>query len=250
MNQKTSVLIVDDNVEITQKLTSYINAKKDMTVVATAHDGIEALISIQKYKPDIMVLDLFMPKMDGLDLLMKLDTMSLIKTPKIILTSVTEKEIALVSSMVDIKIDSYILKPLNCRDMCNIIRHVIAHDNIDGGYNESNLESLVTQYLIELGIPANTHGYHYCRCAIIMVIKDAKFLKNITKKLYPQIANIYDTTSSCVERAIRYSVEVAWERGNPNLIKRFFKDDNKPTNSEFIVFIAEQVKLILERDKL
>lgn len=246
MNQKISVLIVDDNVEITQELSSYINAQSDMTVAAAAYNGEEALNLIQTAEPDIVILDLIMPKLDGFDVLERLETMSLVKNPKIVLYSVMERGMEFVSSLIHTNIDSYILKPQSCEYICNVIRSVMTKSKILWS-DDSDLEVVVTQYLKALGVPAKYRGYQYCRSAIIMLIRDTKLAHKITTKLYPQIADIYFTKPSCVERDIRCVIKKSLNRGNPQLIKRIFGFEHyEPSNSELLVGVADQIRLQMQ----
>lgn len=114
-----------------------------------------------------------------------------------------------------------------------------------------DLETIVTDYIHELGVPAHIKGYQYMRSAIMMVVENMELLNYITKQLYPEIAKKYSTTSSRVERAIRHSIEVAWNRGRPETMNEIFgytidNGKGKPTNSEFIAMVADRVRLKLK----
>lgn len=112
----------------------------------------------------------------------------------------------------------------------------------------SDLETQVTQIIHQIGVPAHIKGYQYLRTAIIMAIKDAEIINYVTKMLYPTVAKQYQTTSSRVERAIRHAIEVAWDRGDVDVLNSYFgytiqNNRGKPTNSEFIAMIADNLRL-------
>ena len=114
--------------------------------------------------------------------------------------------------------------------------------------SKRDLETNITMYIQQLGVPAHIKGYQYIRDAITMVIDDMDTINSITKLLYPTVAKHYTTTASRVERAIRHAIEVAWDRGNPEILNEFFGytilgSKGKPTNSEFIALIADKIRL-------
>lgn len=252
MDKKISVLLVDDNIKIIQELSSYINAQSDMSIAGTACDGQEALIQIQKTKPDIVILDLIMPKLDGIGVVKQLNTMPIYKTPKIVLYSIFESGMKMVSS-IHTNIEACLLKPQKSEYICDVIRSVIEKNKI-GWDNiitdkckDADLEEVVTQALIKIGIPAHLQGYQYCRSAIILSIKDTYLVDKITKDLYPGIAKLYKTTPSRVERAIRHAIITAWKRGNPQILNKYFEiGQGKPTNAEFIATVADLIRLSMK----
>lgn len=255
--EKLKVLLVDDNPRITALIENILQEDKEIEIVGTAEDGVEALGMIEETRPDVMLLDLIMPKLDGLGVLEKMQQ-SEGKMPEVIIVSgiaqerITDTAFALGASY-------YLLKPFD-KDM--ILRHVqkfkpgakaqfIAPGNENRRTEELakyNLESDVTNIIHEIGVPAHIKGYQYLRDAIMMSVDDSEMLNSITKILYPSIAKQHATTPSRVERAIRHAIEVAWSRGKVDTIDELFgytvhNGKGKPTNSEFVALIADKIRL-------
>ena len=270
MKEKITVLIADDNQDFSKTLASYLNNEKDMEVVSIAKDGVEAVQEIKELLPDVAILDVIMPHLDGLGVLEKINSSNIIKVPICIMLSavgqdkITQKSIALGA-------DYYVVKPFDIellikriREIKNFKPHVNnnfisrstqpARQYIEIGKNvgnDDNLEALVTNIIHEVGVPAHIKGYQYLREAIMMVINDIDVINQITKSLYPQIAQKFNTTPSRVERAIRHAIEVAWGRGEPGTVENIFgytvsASKGKPTNSEFIAMIADKLRLELK----
>ncbi|MGN0107425.1 MAG: sporulation transcription factor Spo0A [Hominilimicola sp.] len=263
MNNKISVLIADDNEELTKELADFIKAENDLTLAATALDGEEAYNLILETHPDVVILDLVMPKLDGIGVLKRLKSSPLPKRPKIIAYSISSIAINMASS-ISPGVDYCLLKPQSCERVCEVIRDIVAAAKpsaISIGQNvisspaskdeEVDLETVVTDFIHELGVPAHIKGYQYIRSAIMMVVENMDLLNYITKQLYPEIAKAYNTTASRVERAIRHSIEVAWSRGKPEIMNEIFgytihTGKGKPTNSEFIAMVADRIRLTLK----
>ena len=112
----------------------------------------------------------------------------------------------------------------------------------------ASLNLTVTEILHQIGVPAHIKGYYYLRSSIKMVVEDQSILSAITKRLYPDVAKENGTTASRVERAIRHAIEVAWDRGNVEILEQYFgytinSSRGKPTNSEFIAMIADKINM-------
>lgn len=258
MNNKISVIIADDNKELNDELSEFIKTQNDMTLTASAYDGEEAYALILETHPDVVILDLVMPKLDGIGVLKKLQNSPLPKRPKIVAYSISSAAINMASSA-----DYCLLKPQNCERICEVIRDIASVPKItalpvtsripqaSGKGEEIDLETVVTDFIHELGVPAHIKGYQYIRSAIMMVVENMDLLNFITKQLYPEIAKAYNTTASRVERAIRHSIEVAWSRGKPEIMNDIFgytihTGKGKPTNSEFIAMVADRIRLTLK----
>lgn len=258
---KISVVIADDNVRTAGILEEVINADKEIEVVGKAEDGMEALCLIKDKAPDVVLLDLIMPKLDGLGVMEQVKKdMTLKKLPAFIVITgigqdmVTESAFALGASY-------YMLKPFDYHLVVSRIkqlrttttgaRRLEQQDNKNEKRNvflERNLEADVTNVIHEIGVPAHIKGYHYLRDAIMMSVNDTEMLNSITKQLYPSIAKRHKTTPSRVERAIRHAIEVAWSRGKMDTIDELFgytvnNGKGKPTNSEFVALIADKIRL-------
>lgn len=257
MNGKISVLIADDNKVFADGISSYLKTQSDFIVAGCAYDGEEALGMILETKPDIVLLDIIMPKRDGISVLKRLQEVKLDKQPTVIAISVAEST-WITESVSRLGAKYFMLKPQSNEAIRDILRDFASVDTktFKAGAKQSgvttqksyDLESLVTEFIHELGVPAHIKGYQYIRTAIMMVVDNMELLNYITKQLYPEIAKKYGTTSSRVERAIRHSIEVAWTRGRPETMDDIFgytidTGKGKPTNSEFIAMVADRIRL-------
>lgn len=271
MKEKTTVLIADDNQEFSQTLATYLQEQSDMEVIGIAKDGTEAIDMITNITPDIVLLDVIMPHLDGIGVLENLNMIKINKKPICIMLSavgqdkITQKAVALGA-------EYYVVKPFDIELLIKRIRelkHYRPSNNNESTFisretrsqyieipdgqekKQDNLEALVTNIIHEVGVPAHIKGYQYLREAIIMVINDIEVINQITKSLYPQIARKFGTTASRVERAIRHAIEVAWGRGEQEVVQSIFgytisAAKGKPTNSEFIAMIADKLRLELK----
>ncbi len=252
--EKLRVLVVDDDEKYAKALAEYIGTQEDITSVGIATDGEEAYGMIEETTPDAVVLDIILPKLDGLGVLRRLAGNDMEKKPEVLVNSSSTLN-KLYDTASRYGASYYMIKPQNAesicdtiRDMCGIHKENIAQIPVGIKDESYDLETMVTECIHELGVPAHIKGYHYLRTAIMMVVKDMDLLNYITKELYPEIAKAYRTTSSRVERAIRHSIEVAWTRGKPQTMNEVFgytinTGKGKPTNSEFIAMIADRIRL-------
>ena len=270
-DSKISVLIADDNKEFCSILNDYLLNQKDIVVTGIAKDGREALELIVERKPDLVILDIIMPHLDGLGVLEKLNTMDLEKTPRIIILSAVGQD-KITQQAITLGADYYTVKPFDMEVFTKRIREMFnSAPTIQESSAQSNrvsypttssyiltseqksktpidLETEITNIIHEIGVPAHIKGYMYLREAITMVVNDMELLSAVTKELYLSIAKKYNTTASRVERAIRHAIEVAWGRGQIEAINKLFgytvhNDKGKPTNSEFIAIIADKLRL-------
>lgn len=267
-DSKISVLIADDNKEFCSILNDYLLNQKDIVVTGIAKDGREALDLIVERKPDLVILDIIMPHLDGLGVLEKLNTMELEKVPRIIILSAVGQD-KITQQAITLGADYYTVKPFDMEVFTKRIREMFNGTPVQetsvrtSSYTQSSasisvsetksktpvdLETEITNIIHEVGVPAHIKGYMYLREAITMVVNDMELLSAVTKELYPSIAKKYNTTASRVERAIRHAIEVAWGRGQIDAINRLFgytvhTEKGKPTNSEFIAIIADKLRL-------
>ena len=244
---KIKVLMIDDNVQLIEAVKEYFKSSKLIEVVSEAHDGLEGIEKIEKDEYDVIILDLIMPNKDGLYVLEQMKKKNINKKV-IVATSYNTSEV--IREVSDYGVNYYILKPFDFIDLekrildsCNKKKE---GKNIDLHYN--NLQISITKILHELGIPSHIKGYQYIRDGVCMVFENPEMIGGITKELYPELANKFDTTVSRVERAIRHAIEVSWNRGNWDLMEEIFGnsvdiDRAKPTNSEFIVTVADKLRL-------
>ena len=264
---KLNVAIADDNERMLRLLGASIESDEELNVVGTAKDGEEAYNVIKTKEPDVVLLDIVMPKLDGLGVLDRVNHDKTIKKhPTFIMISAIGQE-KITEDAFELGADYYIMKPFDNFTLLNRVKQLgrRGYDMrpqlltqstalkepafIYGGQGKS-LEQYVTSVIHEIGVPAHIKGYQYLRDAIIMCVNDMDLLNSITKALYPSIAKKYVTTPSRVERALRHAIEVAWSRGKMDTIYSLFgytinSGKGKPTNSEFVALIADKIRLEL-----
>ena len=239
---KKVVLVIEDNKSFVDVIKDYFKNNDSIEIKYIACDGVEGLNLIKEHSDiDIVLLDLVMPKKDGIDLLEELKE-SNIKKEIIVMTSFNSDKI--IRQVANLGIEYIMLKPF---DMKNL-EEKIKNTNKNIIENDKDLRIILTKLLHELGVPSHIKGYEYIREGIILLYNDPSIIGGITKELYPEIADKYNTSVSRVERAIRHAIEVSWNRGNLDLMEEVFGhsvdyDKAKPTNSEFIVTVADKLKL-------
>ena len=270
MSEKITVLVADDNKDFTMTLSSYLEKEEQIEIVGIAKDGNEAYEMTVKLQPDILLLDIIMPHLDGLGVLEKLGETELAKRPlAIILSAVGQDKIT--QKAISLGAQYYIVKPFDINVLIKRMKELKNYQpsQLRGGIitreikaqyidiapekkkDQDSLEALVTNLIHEVGVPAHIKGYQYLREAIMMVVKDTDVINQITKQLYPEIASKYHTTPSRVERAIRHAIEVAWGRGEQGAVENIFgytisAAKGKTTNSEFIAMIIDKLRLELK----
>jgi two-component system response regulator (stage 0 sporulation protein A) len=259
---KIRIAIADNNRDLCSTLTDLIELQDDMELVGVAFDGIEALQLVEKVKPEVLVLDITMPYLDGIGVLERLGEFA--QRPIVIVLTAFEQE-AMIQRLISLGATYYMVKPFDANTLFDRIRQFasgkpapnvakINEDKIqtvtinsprEKTINELELE--VSRLFHEMGIPAHFRGYAYLRDAIIIAAKEVEVLGNITKNLYPRIADKYKSTASGVESAIRHTIEIGWERGNSEFIEDFFGFENQkgrfPTTAAFIAKIADKIRL-------
>jgi len=259
---KIKIVISDDNRDFCNILNEFLEEQEDMEVVGIAKDGMEALEFIEREQPDILILDIIMPILDGLGVLEQLSSKMLSKKPKVIVLSAVGQD-SITQRAVEAGADYYVVKPFDMEILIKRIRQLVDNNAMvketSGKSNYSsmsfnkisksnNIEAQITNIIHEIGVPAHIKGYIYLREAIKLVIENIDLLSAVTKELYPSIAKKFNTTSSRVERAIRHAIEVAWSRGKVDTINALFgytinNEKGKPTNSEFIAMVADKLRL-------
>lgn len=265
MKETIDVLIADDSQKLCAMMSDYFDTQEDINIVDVVNNGEDAIEQIINKKPDIVLLDVVMPLVDGLGVLERINEEDLEKKPIFIMLSAVGHE-KITKNALSLGAEYYMMKPFSYDSLSKRIRQLKGRigfvrkekgtnlikeaSNTKYGYPSRILESEVTNIIHEIGVPAHIKGYQYLRDAIIMVINDIEVLNSITKSLYPSIAEKYDTTSSRVERAIRHAIEVAWSRGKMETLDNLFgytisHGKGKPTNSEFVALIADKLRLEL-----
>jgi two-component system response regulator (stage 0 sporulation protein A) len=263
---KIRIAIADNNRELCSTLTDLVELQDDMELIGVAYDGIEALQLVEKTRPEVLILDITMPYLDGIGVLERLSEFS--QRPIVIVLTAFEQE-TMIQRLISLGATYYMVKPFDASTLFDRIRQFavgkpapfvakINEDKIptmnimnthsyqrEKSLNELELE--VSKLFHEMGIPAHFRGYAYLRDAIIIAAKEVEVLGNITKNLYPRIAEKYKSTASGVESAIRHTIEIGWERGNSEFIEEFFGFENQkgrfPTTAAFIAKIADKIRL-------
>ncbi|MDD4766942.1 MAG: sporulation transcription factor Spo0A [Desulfotomaculaceae bacterium] len=244
------LLIADDNRDFCELLKDFFTQQEDFDLVGIAYNGLEALQMIKETNPDVVVLDIIMPHLDGIGVLEKLVSDLSDSKPKIIMLTAFGQE-SVTQRAVELSADYYILKPFDFNVLATRIRQLADGVNVSQYITpakQKNLDVSVTNIIHEMGVPAHIKGYQYLRDAILMVIDEVGLLGAVTKELYPMIAQKFQTTPSRVERAIRHAIELAWDRGNVEMMAKFFGytinlERGKPTNSEFIAMVADKLRI-------
>ena len=247
MEKRTTVLIADGSEEFCIQLSKALQ-NGGYQVVGTATDGQSALEQLKAVEPDVLILDLMLPKIDGVTVL---KNMPQTHRPKLLLMAAFATDyVAGVAASVGA--DYLMLKPVLPQTVAERLDEIVRTDQtaIQRKNEEPDIETMVTNVIHEIGVPAHIKGYQYLREAIIIAVGDMEVINAITKVLYPQVAKAFSTTPSRVERAIRHAIEVAWDRGDLDTLQRFFgytvsNTKGKPTNSEFIALIADRLQLQL-----
>ncbi|MDQ0337714.1 two-component system response regulator (stage 0 sporulation protein A) [Caldalkalibacillus uzonensis] len=260
--ERIKIVLADDNHEFVQLMNDYFSQQNDMEVVGLGYNGVEILDILEKKEPDVIILDIIMPHLDGLAVLEKLRSENLHPQAKVImLTAFGQEDIT--KRAVELGASYYILKPFEMDILAQRIRQLMLSKTpgttsassyksqtvtTRPSYGQKSLDERITGIIHEIGVPAHIKGYLYLREAITMVYHNLELLGSITKILYPDIAKKYNTTPSRVERAIRHAIEVAWNRGNIDSINKMFSNTvnsnkAKPTNSEFIAMVADKLRL-------
>ena len=254
------IIMADDNLDICSYFSGILARQEDMELVGTATDGVEALRLAKELRPDVLLTELMLPKLDGLELLRRLRE-SGVSPRVIVLTGFYNAKV--VADCSALGADYFLPKPCELQSLIARIRQAAGQDGagtIPAGIDfaeerrsaardaDADLESAVTEIIHEIGVPAHIKGYQYLREAIILTIKDMEMINAVTKVLYPEVAKRFGTTPSRVERAIRHAIEVAWDRGDIEVLQKYFgytvsNIKGKPTNSEFIAMIADSLTL-------
>ncbi len=252
MENYTSVIIADNAEEFCSSLTSALQRSEGFQIVGTANDGEQAVRLVMERKPQILVLDMMLAKKDGIGVLKAISSME--HRPLVVATSgfITDY---VASAAANLGVQYLMLKPCDMSALVERLEEVRGGTNaqqfVPRHSNSTSIESMVTNIIHEIGVPAHIKGYQYLREAIILAVEDMDVINAITKVLYPQVAKTFSTTPSRVERAIRHAIEVAWDRGDLDTLQRFFgytvsNTKGKPTNSEFIALIADKLQLQLK----
>ena len=248
MEKRTTVLVADGSEDFCAQLSGALQ-NGGYQIVGTATDGQSAIEQLKAVAPEVVVLDLMLPKADGITVLKSLPRE---KRPKILMMAAFATDYV-AGAAAAAGVDYLMLKPCAAQTVAERVGEILEADRVIAGKRqaaEPDIETMVTNVIHEIGVPAHIKGYQYLREAIIIAVGDMEVINAITKVLYPQVAKTFSTTPSRVERALRHAIEVAWDRGDLDTLQRFFgytvsNTKGKPTNSEFIALIADRLQLQL-----
>ena len=247
MNKIINVVAIDDNENVLSSVRKYFKDSKEVKVVglfSNGKEGLKYLINNQN-DYDVVLLDILMPQIDGIKMLEELNKRNIEK--KIIILY-SFKDDYTIKKMQKLKASYYMLKPIDMKILDERIIDLF-HESEEIKYQDNySVEVEVSSLLHDLGIPSHVRGYKYIREGIMMIYTSKEVVNLVTKDIYPEIANRYNTTSSRVERAIRHAIEISWIRGDLKIMEDIFGNSidferSKPTNSEFLTTIADRLKL-------
>jgi two-component system response regulator (stage 0 sporulation protein A) len=263
LEKKITVAVADDNQEFAEMITRHLKEQNDMEVVGVARDGTEVIDLIMDKQPDVVLLDVIMPHLDGLGVLEKINSTAIKKRPIFMMISAVGQD-KITQKAIMLGAEYYVVKPFELDVLVKRIRELkndvvvqmksitkeikAPYVSINKVNSAQSLEAYITNVIHEVGIPAHIKGYQYLREAITLAVNDMEIINSITKMLYPTLARKFKTTPSRVERAIRHAIEVAWSRGQIDVTNSMFGNTisaakGKPTNSEFIAMIADKLRL-------
>ncbi len=252
--EQVKLMIVEDNAELRRMMADYFEIQENVAVVGTASNGAEALKKIEEVRPDVMLLDMIMPQMDGFELLTRIRQKKHEDRPEVIaLTALCRDDF--ISRTIELGVRYYMVKPFDfdllyqrVMETAGARKQQTEVGNVQPGARAKSVDERIATMFLTIGMPAHIKGYQFLREAVKMVMDQPDLINRITKELYPGIAHRFNTTSSKVERAIRHAIEVAWGRGRIDVINQVFGSnvctlDNKPTNGEFIALVADKLSL-------
>lgn len=250
MENMTKVLIADASEEMRLLLKQTIDHSGEFVVVGSTGDGVEAARETVRTQPELLVMDIMLPGLDGFGLLRQLKTQK-VKMPRVIVVSAFCGERTIAEAM-ELGVSYFLPKPCSADSLLEHMRHACREEEKPPA--QPQLESRVTAVIHEIGVPAHIKGYQYLREAIMIAVNDMDVINAVTKVLYPEVAKRFSTTPSRVERAIRHAIEVAWDRGDLETLQKYFgytvnSTKGKPTNSEFIAMIADRLQLQMKQKR-
>ena len=250
MGKNITIVVADSNLETCEILNDTLSAEKDFKVAGTVGDGKAALELIKRHDPDILIMDFNLSTYDGIKLLERLQVVKK-KLPEILITTAVVRE-SVLNMAYNFGASFIIQKPFDAQTVVERVRQITNRMpelmTRTPAAHERSLESIVTDILREIGIPAHLKGFKYLREAIVLTVNDMDIINSMTKVLYPTVAERFKSNGILVERDIRSAIEVAWDRGNIEALQKLFGytvsgKRGKPTNSEFIALIADKIYL-------
>lgn len=256
MEKQLKIVVADDSSDLGENCAKTFKAY-GMRVLLCAKDGAKLLETIKTEMPNLVLADVFMPNLDILGVMKNIKESNIKNKPMVMAMSAFDNG-RLEKELIDAGVEYYFLKPFDINTVAERIIQLsgwkneksplVVRDNV---VTDTQLEMMITDIIHQIGVPAHIKGYHYLREAIILSIKNSDIINSVTKLLYPTVAKKHSTTASRVERAIRHAIEVAWDRGDIDVLNSYFgytiqNERGKPTNSEFIAMISDKLRLKLK----
>lgn len=247
MNEKMRILLADDDTEFCARMSAVLDSADDFELVGIAENGEKALSAVNELRPDVLIIELMLPVMDGMSVLSRLHEQDGPHPAVMVFSAFASPQIG--AECAALGVDLFLRKPMEPQAVCERLRLWRTGQLRAVKAEESMaLELRVTEVIHQVGVPAHIKGYQYLREGIILTVRNMEVINAVTKVLYPEIAKRFGTTPSRVERAIRHAIEVAWDRGDLETLQKYFgytvnSAKGKPTNSEFIAMIADRLQL-------
>ena len=246
------ILLADDNRRFSESLRQNLDSVDGFEVVGVAHDGVEAVRMTRELAPDLLVLDIIMPLLDGLGVLEQIRDGQLEKLPRIVVLSGMGQD-GIAAMALSLGADYYMLKPFDVDMLVKRLKSLMG-DQMPADFSAATVrqrDQYVLTLLGQLSMPPNINGYQYLREAVNLVSADASLLRGLTNKLYPRLAETFSSTPSRIERSIRHAIEITANKENREAFNRFFSNSSlqhreKPTNGEFIATLAELVRTYMQ----
>ncbi len=250
MNNKLNVLVADNESQFSKDCQKELK-KLGFEVSVTKKDGSAVISAIDSRHTDVVLMDAFMVNQDAVDVLEHINSSAAEKPLTVVISAVDSQDFE--NQMIDAGADYYFIKPVNPQSVAKRISRLASWKSemkkrTQPLFTDGDMDIVISDIMRQIGVPAHIKGYQYLRTAIKLCVNDSEMLASVTKLLYPTVAKQYETTSSRVERAIRHAIEVAWDRGDVDVLSSYFgytiqSQRGKPTNSEFIAMIADKLKL-------
>ncbi len=252
MTEKIKLLLTEDPRDTT-KISKGILCEKGYNVETCQKDGRSVLLAIKESLPDVVIMDMYMPSFDAPAVCKAITNCDIQKKPIVVVTSNYENNF-MEKEALEAGAACIFMKPFDYDVLCERIKKLcsrkplVAKEGNSKGLSELDLEVMVTDILHQIGVPAHIKGYQYLRTSILLSTQNREIINHITKELYPTVAKKYKTTATRVERAIRHAIEVAWDRGDVDVLNAYFgytihSQKGKPTNSEFVAMISDKISL-------
>lgn len=253
MKNNIKVLIADDTAQFGKECQNHLKSA-GYEVILCKKDGSRVISVLESQHIDVLLMDAFMSNSDAIDVLEHISASLAEKPLVVVLSSMDSQDFE--EQMITAGADYYFIKPVNPE---SVAKRIVRLSNwkkeksakASGIPESGDMDIIISDIMRQIGVPAHIKGYQYLRTAIRLSIDDSEMLGSVTKLLYPTVAKMYNTTASRVERAIRHAIEVAWDRGDVDVLSSYFgytiqSQRGKPTNSEFIAMIADKLKLSLK----